>query len=270
MTEPAPQPDPGSWRDPFGFVYRRDGAILRQVNHPAEPEWIAAREAGLFARLQGVGLLVGHEDAPIEWAADQSRAIAVIRPEPIPLISYPYEWTFGQLKAAALLTLRIQGEAAALGFELRDASAYNVQFLRGRPVFIDTLSFRRAVAGAPWIAYRQFCEHFLAPLALMARRDIRLGGLLRDHLDGVPLDLAADAAARPDAPRPRSRQPRSSPRARPASACRPARGWREAAERTMSPTRQAALLDSLVRLIERTGLDAGRDRVGRVRHGILL
>ena len=98
---------------------------------------------------------------------------------------------FGQLKAAALLTLDIQRRAVAAGFTLRDASAYNVQFRAGRPILIDTLSFRRATAGAPWIAYRQFCEHFLAPLALMSLRDVRLGGLLRSHLDGIPLDLAA-------------------------------------------------------------------------------
>lgn len=191
MSEVGSDRDPGSWRDPFGFVYRRDGVLLRQVNLAADQVFRAATTAGLFDRLQVQGLLVGHEEAPLAWAAEPAIALAVIKPEPVPFISYPYEWTFGQLKAAALVTLRVQGEAAALGFELRDASAYNIQFLGGRPVFIDTLSFGRARPGAPWIAYRQFCEQFLAPLALMARRDIRLGRLLRDHLDGIPLDLAA-------------------------------------------------------------------------------
>ena len=79
------------------------------------------------------------------------------------------------LKDAALLTLDVQAEASAAGFTLRDASAYNVQFRRGRPILIDTLSFEPAEPGTPWLAYRQFCEHFLAPLALMARRDVRLG-----------------------------------------------------------------------------------------------
>ena len=95
------------------------------------------------------------------------------------------------LKDAALATLDTQVAAAQRGFALRDATAYNVQFRRGRPILIDTLSFERPEPGAPWIAYRQFCEHFLAPLALMARRDVRLGLLLRDHIDGIPLDLAA-------------------------------------------------------------------------------
>ena len=250
MIEPAIRPDPGSWRDPYGFVYRRDGALLRQVNRVAAEEWTAAEAAGLFGRLQTAGLLIQHDVASIDLAAEPDRALAVIRPEPVPFISYPYEWTFGQLKAAALLTLQVQEQAMAAGFELRDASAYNVQFLRGRPVFIDTLSFRRAQPGAPWIAYRQFCEHFLAPLALMAQRDIRLGGMLRDHLDGIPLDLAA--ALLPG----RSRlslglgsHVHLHARAQRRHADRP-ESAAQASARTMSPTRQAALLDSLRRVIE--------------------
>jgi hypothetical protein len=74
---------------------------------------------------------------------------------------------------------------------LKDASAYNVQFDAGRPILIDSLSFERADPTEPWPAYRQFCQHFLAPLALIAYRDPRLGLLSRDHLDGVPLDMAA-------------------------------------------------------------------------------
>ena len=183
--------DPGSWRDPWGFVYRRDGTLYRQVNRVAASDWDAVTASGLLARLQASGSLVAHEPVDLDLAADRERAHAVIRPEVVPFISYPFEWSFGQLQAAALLTLQVQEEATKAGFQLRDASAYNIQFVGSRPVFIDTLSFQRLEAGAPWIAYRQFCEHFLAPLALMARTDIRLGGMLRDHLDGIPLDLAA-------------------------------------------------------------------------------
>ena len=183
--------DPGSFRDPSGFVYRRDGVLYRQVNQSFADRWDDLVASGLLAELQSRGLLVPHETAPIEAAADPGVAHAVIRPEPIPTISYPYEWSFGMLKDAALATLDAQVAAAERGFALRDATAYNVQFRRGRPILIDTLSFERPEPGTPWIAYRQFCEHFLAPLALMARRDVRLGLLLRDHIDGIPLDLAA-------------------------------------------------------------------------------
>jgi hypothetical protein len=106
-------------------------------------------------------------------------------------VSYPYEWTFGELQDAALLTLDVQLTALEAGWTLRDATAYNVQFRDGRPILIDSLSFAPQEEGAPWIAYRQFCEHFLAPLALMARRDVRLIRLLRADPDGIPLDLAS-------------------------------------------------------------------------------
>ncbi len=57
----------------------------------------------------------------------------------------------------------------------KDASAYNIQFRQGKPVLIDSLSFEIYQAGQPWIAYKQFCEHFLAPLAYLASFFSRLG-----------------------------------------------------------------------------------------------
>jgi hypothetical protein len=115
----------------------------------------------------------------------------VLRPQPLGFVSYPYEWCFSQLRDAALLTLKIQARALRRGMRLRDASAYNVQFEQGRPILIDHLSFEQADPQAPWPAYRQFCMHFLAPLALTAYRDARLALLSRDFIDGIPLDLVA-------------------------------------------------------------------------------
>jgi ribosomal protein L11 methylase PrmA len=190
--EPVTPPtrDPGSFRDPGGFVYRREGVLYRQIDEPAIADWQAFLASGLADRLVRDGRLIGFDEAPLDLAATPA-ARAVIRPEPLAFISYPYEWTFGELQDAALLTLDVQLAALDAGWTLRDATAYNVQFRDGRPVLIDSLSFAPLEDGAPWIAYRQFCEHFLAPLALMARRDIRLGRLLRADPDGVPLDLAA-------------------------------------------------------------------------------
>jgi SAM-dependent methyltransferase len=182
--------DRGSFRDPSGFVYTRSGRLLRQVNRSFGLRWDELCSSGILADLQRRELLVAHEAVDLGEALTPD-AHAVIAPERIPFISYPYEWSFGELKDAALLTLEAQNVASPAGFTLRDASAYNVQFRRGRPVLIDTLSFERAKPGAPWAAYRQFCEHFLAPLVLMAHRDVRLGLLLRRYVDGIPLDLAA-------------------------------------------------------------------------------
>lgn len=178
-----------SFRDPSGFVFERDGTLYRQVDHSYAADYAALMESGLYDELVEAGLLVAHEEVSgIETGVGEPHA--VLRPERVPFVSYPYEWSFSQLKDAALLTLRLQKRALARGMTLKDASAYNVQFVGGRPVFIDTLSFARRPEGSPWTAYRQFCQHFLAPLALMAYRDVRMARLLRTHLDGIPLDLA--------------------------------------------------------------------------------
>lgn len=55
-----------------------------------------------------------------------------------------------------------------------------------KPVLIDTLSFEKYKSGDLWIDYRQFCQHFLAPLSLMVYCDIRRNQLLRIYIDGVP------------------------------------------------------------------------------------
>jgi len=135
-------------------------------------------------------MLVGHTEVTKPIPRPET-AYKVLQVEPIRYISHPYEWSFSQYKDAALLTLQLQKEALKLGMTLKDASAYNVQFQDGHPVFIDTLSFSRYLEGTPWVAYRQFCQHFLAPLALMALVDVRLGKLMTTYIDGIPLDLAS-------------------------------------------------------------------------------
>ncbi len=179
-----------SFRDPSAFVFWRDGRPYRQIQRVFATEWDAFDASPLKSRLLGEGWIIPYEAVGLELAVAPD-AHAVIRPEPIEFISYPYEWTFGELRAAALLTLDIQLAAMASGWSLRDASAYNIQFRGGRPVHIDSSSFEPFDDGAPWVAYRQFCEQFLAPLALVARRDVRLARLLRLGPDGIPLDLAS-------------------------------------------------------------------------------
>ncbi len=115
----------------------------------------------------------------------------MILPEQLSFVSYPYEWCFSQLKDAALATIKIQKRALEFGMTLKDSSAYNIQFIDGKPVLIDTLSFDVYQEGLPWDAYRQFCQHFLAPLALMSKVDVRLSKLFRNFIDGIPLDLAS-------------------------------------------------------------------------------
>ena len=179
-----------SFRDPDGFLFRHDDRLYRQINQSCADDFRMLHESGLYDFLVEKRLLIPHTEAPLDLAMTD-QAHCVIEPELVPFISYPYEWCFSQLKDAALTTLRIQKMALKRGMCLKDASAYNIQFHQGRPVLIDTLSLTAYREGEPWVAYRQFCQHFLAPLALMALRDARLGSLLRTNIDGVPLDLAA-------------------------------------------------------------------------------
>ncbi len=181
---------PGSFRDPSGFLFCRDGLVYRQINPVYAELYEQLIDSGLHQALVDAQLLVPHRQVQIE-PAEPASAYKVIQPEQIPFISYPYEWSFSQLKDAALTTLEIQKRALEYEMSLKDCSAYNVQFSKGRPVFIDTLSFDAYREGEPWVAYRQFCQHFLAPLALMSSTDVRLNQLFRVYIDGVPLDLAS-------------------------------------------------------------------------------
>lgn len=179
---------PSSFRDPSGFLFRRGGSLFRQVNNSYAEHYDRLMASGLYDVLVRERLLVPHEEVEV---APKGAAYRTIQPQEIAYVSYPYEWSFSQLKSAALLTLRVQEVALSHGMTLKDASAYNVQFVGGRPVFIDTLSFETLCEEEPWVAYRQFCQHFLGPLALMSKVDVRLRRLFTNYLDGPPLDLVS-------------------------------------------------------------------------------
>lgn len=190
MTSPKNEKIAASFRDPSGFLFKQDGVLYRQVNKSYQQDFDLLIQSGLYERLTEKGQLIPHIEVEQYFPAD-SQIYKIIQPEIVPFISYPYEWCFSQLKDAALLTLTIQKKAIKAGMSLKDASAYNIQFHHGKPIFIDTLSFEKYREGEPWTAYRQFCQHFLAPLALMSLVDVRLSQLLRVYIDGLPLDLAS-------------------------------------------------------------------------------
>lgn len=179
-----------SFRDTSGFVFSCNDILYRQINPSYQKQYEFLMQSGLYNHLIEHKMLIAHSeiDLPLE---SEPAAYKVLKPIVVPFISYPYEWCFSQLKDAALLTLAIQKIALQHNMSLKDASAYNIQFKDGTPIFIDTLSFDLYQEGQPWIAYRQFCQHFLAPLALMSYRDIRLNKLLQNYIDGIPLDLAS-------------------------------------------------------------------------------
>ena len=183
-----------SFRDPSGYVFRTGGEIHRWVHTSYASQFRRARESGLFDSAVAAGLLIPFEDYGSSLSppdADKSACFTVLKPHQLASISYPYEWSFGQLQDAALATLDLHLLALKHGMVLKDANAFNIQFVDGRPHLIDHLSFESLEAHRAWPAYGQFCRHFLAPLLLMSYVDLSLGRLLQLHLDGIPLDLAS-------------------------------------------------------------------------------
>ena len=177
-----------SFRDPAGFVFEHDGDLFRAVHPDAAEDVDALFSSGLHDELVAANLLVAHKRVataapllPADWM--------LLKPDRLPIISYASEWTDAQLLAAARLTLELQRRALRHGLSLKDASSFNVQFLGSRPVFIDLLSFKRIEASRAWPAYRQFCEHFLAPLAL--RRHVPQASATNIGLNGVALPVAS-------------------------------------------------------------------------------
>src|SRR4030043_209182 len=183
-------PVSGSFRDPCGFVFEKDGVIYRQVNYIYKQHYDLLMKSGLYKELVNEELMIPHTEVVLQSQND-NYIYKTLKPERIRFLSYPYEWCFSQLKDAGLITIDVLKRALKYGMILKDASAYNIQFDKGRGIFIDTLSFEKYEEGRPWRAYKQFCQHFLAPLSLMSLKDIRLGTLLKDFIDGIPLDLAS-------------------------------------------------------------------------------
>ena len=178
-----------SFRDRSGFLFYYENEIYRIINFSYKKQYEKFMNSELYQKLEEKNLIISHSE--IENLDIDCDYYKIIKPEKIPFISYPYEWSFSQLKDAALLTLRIQKAAMKYGMTLKDGSAFNIQFHNGHPIFIDTLSFEIYEEGQIWKPYKQFCQHFLAPLALISKKDVRLNLLSKTFIDGIPIDLAA-------------------------------------------------------------------------------
>ncbi len=179
---------PSSYRDTDGFVFEKHGQVYRFIHPRYETHYNRLMKSGLYNELVLRGWLIAHGeiDDKNNMGLGEGR---VIHPEQIPFISYPYEWSFAMWQDAALLTLKIAIAALENEIILKDATPFNIQFSNGRPVFIDTLSFENYEPGKPWIAYRQFCECFLAPLLLMHYCHPSTNKLFTVYPNGIPLDV---------------------------------------------------------------------------------
>jgi len=177
--------NPASFRDPAGFVFHEGRRVRRAVTEYGLPHVRTVRATGLIDRLIATGRLWPETEIADRLEGHPDVRLVLEHP-PLPFVSYPYEWPFGALQAAALLHLDVQIEALDRGVVLTDASAYNVQFVGARPVFIDHLAFRPYRDGELWAAHRQFCEQFLYPLLLQSLLGVEFQPWYRGRIDGIP------------------------------------------------------------------------------------
>jgi ribosomal protein L11 methylase PrmA len=179
--------DAASYRDRRGHVHLVGGRVLRSVLEPGRDDYEFVRDSGLPRRLIERGWLIDAIEVEVEALPHAGRTPAYVLEHPrLAVRSYPYEWSFPALKAAALLQLDVHVEALAAGVTLSDASAYNVMFDGPRPVFIDFLSFRRYQEGEFWAGHRQFCEQYLNPLLLTAITGVPFQPWYRGAMEGIP------------------------------------------------------------------------------------
>jgi ribosomal protein L11 methylase PrmA len=182
--------DPGSFRDPGSRVYIDSDRVLRAVFESSAAAYESVRDSGLLHDLIDGGHLVGAKELSPD-ALQIDGAKYVLEHPRVPFISLPYEWPFALLKKAALLQLDLLIRCLERGFTLSDATAYNVQFIGSRPVFIDHLSLRPYEEGEIWTGHRQFCMQFLNPLVAWTSLGIPPNAWFRGSLEGIaPEELA--------------------------------------------------------------------------------
>lgn len=185
MTESAA--DPGSFRDPGGRVFVVGDRVYRTVNPSAVEDFEYVESTGLLPSLVEKGWVVAADPVSTDVLGDRAAGARYVLEHPkLPLVSYPYEWPFPALKAAALRHLDVQLAALESGVALSDASAYNIQFIGSRPIFIDRLSFVRYHDGDFWAGHRQFTEQFLNPLLLRSLLGIAHNAWYRGAQEGIP------------------------------------------------------------------------------------
>lgn len=129
--------------------------------------------------------VVGKDDVGISIPDD---VCYIVNHSRLPFISYPYEWGFEALKKAALHHLDFHMVLLQNGFNLSDATAYNIQFIGAKPIFIDLLSIVPYETGAYWLAHRQFCEQFLVPLLLRSTLGVQHNAWYRGALEGISVE----------------------------------------------------------------------------------
>jgi hypothetical protein len=178
-----------SYRDPNARVVKKKDGYYRYIFIGYQQEYDHLMQSGLYQQLTDLQLMIPHKEVEID---DPDPSIyKLLYPRQITFQSYPYEWSYTQWRKAILAFLRINQLALEHGMILKDATPFNFFLSGGKAVLLDTSSFIFYKAGNPWLAYRQFCEEFLAPFALMHYNGAIWARLYQSQLRGMPLSFVS-------------------------------------------------------------------------------
>ncbi len=195
MSNSTAEVNPGSFRDRDGRVYHFQQRIFRGLSDAALENFRQLQEKPFYLKLVESGKVIGTRELAVEDnpLPDDVKAqwAGFLEHDPVAVVSYPYEWTFSMLKAAASLQLHLVERAVSNGYTLKDATPYNIQFVNRKAVFIDIPSFEPLPKGEPWSGYRQFCEMFLFPLFLQAYKGCNFQPFMRAGINGVDVQAAS-------------------------------------------------------------------------------
>jgi len=173
-----------SWgADGHGRTFLWRGEVYRGIRPNSISLFRAVLEGGVLEVLARKNLIVATE--PTDLSLDEFPL--VLRHERIPFVTYPCEWSFGMLKDAALLVLRLNRELLKHGLILGDCHPFNVLFRGPNPVFVDVGAIAEWPSGAPYPAYAGFVSHYLYPLLLQRRSGLTrvIKALQEDELASI-------------------------------------------------------------------------------------
>ena len=165
--------------DPIGTVSKENGKVIRRLyKELGKDNFLYSNQV---EQLVACNMLINF----------QIETNKIIVSNEIPFVTYPYEWCDAQLYDSAVLTLDISQSISKFGYELKDASAWNVIFEYCKPVFCDHLSFQK-IETQNWWAFGQFIRHFILPLVLSKYKNLKSHFAFVLSIDGIQPDFARE------------------------------------------------------------------------------
>ena len=175
----------GSFRDPAGKIYYENNRIFRKLTAIGIERFLKLKASNIISKSIQKGFLIETKEVENEHNKKEDNRELILEHKKIPYISYPYEWSFSQLKDAAIFHLDFHLFLLENDATLIDASAYNIQFIGSKLKFIDVLSIQKYTEGEHWAGHKQFCENFLNPLILKSKKGVKFNNWFKGNLEGI-------------------------------------------------------------------------------------